>query len=314
LNSNEPKVAVVIVNWNRRELLLEALASCFLSNWTNLDVIVVDNGSSDGSVEAVREAFPETVLIVNEHNLGFARGSNQGFARAVSDGADYVLFLNNDATLDSNAIPAMVQLLGERPESGAVAPYIFYHDRRDVIWYGGGIVAFWRGRIAHRHIRRKFVLVEHQPAETDYLTGCVFMARIAALEPFKGFDTSLGLYSEDVDLSLKLRREGWRLWVTPEAQAYHRVSASAGGELSPFKAFHRGRSNALLVKRYAKWWEFPTLAVCGVLGLKFISLKLWLKGRPRTVLALWRGIVNGLFNGRIPAIYRLKTETNSDNA
>jgi len=305
---------VVIVNWNRRELMLEAVASCFNSDWTNLDVILVDNGSSDRSVEAVRAMFPEAVLIVNEHNLGFARGSNQGFKRAVADGADYVLFLNNDATLDSNAVRAMVQHLETHPKAGAVAPYIFYHDRRDVIWYGGGIVTFWRGRIAHRHLRRKFVPAEHRPTETGYLTGCAFMARVVALEPIGGFDTALGLYSEDVDLSLKLRREGWQLWVTPEARAYHRVSASTGGEMSPFKAFHRGRSNALLVKRWAKWWEYPTLTAGGLLGVKLVSLRLLLKGRPRTVRALWRGITNGLFNRRIPAIYRLKTEIEGDNA
>ncbi len=298
------KISVVIVNWNQRELLLEAVASCYASDWDDLSVIVVDNCSGDDSVAAVRREFPETIILANDSNIGFARGSNQGFERAVAENADYVLFLNSDATLARDAIRALAGLLEREPEAGAVTPYIFYHDRRDLIWYGGGIVRLWRGRIAHRHLRRKFVQGQHQPAITDYLTGCALMIRADLFATLGGFDSTLCMYSEDVDLSLKLRRTGRQLWVTPEAAAYHRISASAGGSFSPFKAFHRGRSVVLLFRRYARPTDWVTAVPCGLPGIAAVSAKLIFTGRLKTVSALWRGIISGFFSGAIPEEFK----------
>ena len=303
---NEPKVAVVIVNWNRKDLLLEAIGSCYAADYSNLTMILVDNGSEDGSIAAVKDAYPETVIIANKDNLGFARGSNQGLEKAIDMDMDYILFLNNDATVETNAIQQLVDLLETHTKAAAAAPYIFYHNRQGLIWYGGGIVAFWRGLIAHRHIRRKFNPQKHKQRETDYLTGCVFMIKADVLRNVGGFDLSLGMYSEDVDLSLRIRHAGWELWVTPDARSFHRVSASTGGELSPFKAFHRGRSNALLVRRWARWWEYPTLILGGLLGVGIITLRLIFSGRILTVFALIGGVFSGFLDLGIPRRFQLK--------
>lgn len=296
----DSKVAVIIVNWNRRKLLLEAVNSCMSSTWKDLIVIVVDNGSHDGSNEFVTDAFPAVKWIQNSQNEGFAKGSNQGLERAIEEGTDYVLFLNNDATLASDAIGLMAVFLDDHKKVGAVAPYIFYHYKRELIWFGGGIVSFWRGRIAHRNIRRSYINEKHKQTKSDYLTGCALMARTTILEEIGGFDETMGMYSEDVDLSLKIKRKKMQLWVLPQAKAYHRVSVSTGGELSPFKAFHRGRSNTVLIKRWAKWWEYPTLVLGGLFGGLIISLKLLMQGQVVTVSALWLGILNGLKSDKIP--------------
>jgi len=305
LKDSTPTVAAVIVNWNQRDLLLEAVESVVNSSYADTKVIVVDNASSDESVDAVRQAFPEVEMIVNDRNLGFAEGSNQGLELAIKEGIEYVLFLNNDATLDGEAIKKLIDLLERKPEAGAAAPYIFYYDRRDVIWYGGGEVSLWRGRIGHRFLRRRFNADKHKAKTTDYLTGCVFIARTEVLKSLGGFDTSIYLYSEDVDLSLKLRKAGWQLWVQPDAKAYHRISVTSGGELSPFKAFHRARSNIVIVKRWAEWWEFPTLMIGGLLAGSIISARLLLQGRVKMVISIWRGIISGLLGFDIPVKFRL---------
>ncbi len=305
MNDSTPTVAVIIVNWNQRDLLLEAVESVVNSSWSKIKVIVVDNASGDGSVDAVRQAFPEVEVIVNDHNLGFGEGSNQGLELAINEEIEYVLFLNNDATLDVETVTGLIDLLERKPEAGAAAPYIFYYDRRDVIWYGGGEGSRWRGRIGHRFLRQKFIADKHKAETTDYLTGCAFIARTEVLKSLGGFDTSIYLYSEDVDLSLKLRKAGWQLWVQPDAKVYHRISVTSGGELSPFKAFHRARSNMIIVKRWAEWWEFPTLMVGGLLVGSIISAKLLLKGRIKTVVSIWRGIISGFLGLCIPVNFRL---------
>ncbi|MCF7809699.1 glycosyltransferase family 2 protein [bacterium] len=299
------KVAVVIVNWNRRKLLLEAVESCYTTKWRNLEVIVVDNGSSDGSSESVLEHYPDVVLIRNQRNAGFAIGSNQGLERALEDKSDFVLFLNNDATLAEDAISEMVSFLNDHPRVGAVAPYIFYYGDRDLIWFGGGVVSLWKGQIAHKYIREKFDSVKHRRNKCDYLTGCAFLIKAECIEQVGGFDTSMGIYSEDVDLSIRMNRLGWRLWTIPEARCYHRVSVSSGGELSSFKAFHRGRSNAIIVKRWAKFYEYPTLIIGGLIGGIAVSIKLLMMGRKNTISALWLGICKGLTGGAVPGRYEI---------
>ena len=305
MKDSKPTVAAVIVNWNQRDLLLEAVESVVNSSYADVKVIVVDNASSDGSVDAVQQALPAVEMIVNDRNLGFAEGANQGLDLAIKEGIEYVLFLNNDATMDAEAIAMLIELLERKPDAAAIAPYIFYYDRRDVIWYGGGEVSLWRGRIGHRFLRRSFNADKHKAAATDYLTGCAFVARTEVLKSLGGFDTSIYLYSEDVDLSLKLRKGGWQLWVQPDAKAYHRISVTSGGELSPFKAFHRARSNAVIAKRWAEWWVFLTLIVGGLLGGIVISIRLLLQGRVKTVVSIWRGIFSGLFGLDVPGKFRL---------
>lgn len=303
---NYPLIAVVIVNFNGRDLTLEAIKSVKDSTFKTLRVIVVDNGSSDGSVRVINQAFPDVSIISNNENRGFAEGSNQGLAAAVEMRADYIMFMNNDAVVDLSCITHLADYLARDAETAAVAPYIFYYDRRSTIWFGGGDVKMWRGWIGHRHLREEFTPDSHEVAESDYLTGCIFLGRTGVLEKAGGFDTGFSLYAEDVDLSLRLRGVGWKLAVEPQAHGFHKVSATAGGELSPFKAYHRGRSSVNLVKRHVKIWEVPTLAVGGFFGAMYAVSRLLLSGRAGTAVALLKGMLDGMLNLAVPIKYQLK--------
>ncbi len=299
-------VAVIIINYNGRNIITDALDSVYASDYKPLRCIVVDNHSTDGSVELIRSRYPLVHLIVNQRNAGFAAACNQGIAEAARNGADLILFLNSDAAVDSKAVGVLVDFLTEHPHAAAAAPYILYADRREVIWYGGGVVRLWRGWIAHRRIRQALPDPLPRPELTDYLTGCLFLTRLPLIRDAGGFDEGFGLYSEDVDLSLRLRRRGWELWVTPQARGYHQVSATAGGEMSPFKGYHRGRSATLLARRHARLWEWPTLAAGGLLGGALGSLKLVAAGKASTAAAVWAGIYDGLFRARKGLRFPLK--------
>lgn len=305
MNDEQPNVTVIIVNWNNKELTIEAVKSVLTSDYQNLSVIVVDNGSIDGSAETLEAHFPNITVLRNDQNEGFAGGNNRGIERALTTDAEFLFFLNNDATIESNTITELVEVFDRSPNISGAGPYIFYHDKPGTIWFGGGSVRLWLGWIGHRHIRKQFRSDQHEPAVSDYLTGCAFMSRADFIRETGGFDDRYEMYVEDVDLSLKLRKHGRTLWVTPMAKAFHRVSSSAGGELSPFKAFHRGRSSALLFKRWLKLWEYPSLVICGFCGAVYISLKLVFRNRLPTITAIWHGIVNGLTGSNIPAKYKL---------
>lgn len=304
----EPRVAAVVVNWNRRDLLALTLASLYADGYSGLSVIVVDNGSGDGSVEMVRSDFPQAKIIANRRNLGFARGNNQGILEALETGADYVFFLNNDATVARDCLNQLVGLLESHSPAGAAGPFVVYADQPELIWYGGGEVSLWTGLVRHLHIRQRFDRPRFKAAATGYITGCAMLVRSRLLQELGGFDVAFALYSEDVDLCLRLRKVGWELWATPEAVVRHQVSASTGGGISPLKGYHRARSTALLLRRWAPKRAWPVLLVLGPVGAAAASLKLLASGEVKATFALWRGAVGGILGRSVPARYRLADE------
>src|SRR5437899_11006704 len=126
-----PLVAVVTLAWNGREDTLTCLESVDALDWDDLSTIVVDNGSSDGLVDAVRDRFPHIRVIRSERNLGFAGGNNLGLRAALEAGADYALILNNDTVIDRGAVRELVAEAERRPDAGALCPLIYYMEPPD---------------------------------------------------------------------------------------------------------------------------------------------------------------------------------------
>ena len=300
-----PEVTAIVVSWNQRALLADALESLSESQSVALRLIVVDNGSTDGSAALVAERFPGAGLITLPANVGFAAANNRGFAAGRAAGAKFVFLLNNDATVAADCLAELKALMDANPRCTAACPYIMYHDQRDIIWYGGGVAATAVGYIAHRRIRTRYAPEDLNAERTRYLSGCAALIRTEALAAAGGFDERFGMYSEDVDLGLRLIEAGGEVWVTPKARAYHRVSASALGALSPLKSYYRARSNALLFRRWTKLWQWPALAVGSALTFVYVAARLMLRGRFKAVAAAANGAAAGLFGLRPPAKYRL---------
>jgi GT2 family glycosyltransferase len=140
---DKPKVFVVILNWNLKDDTIVCVSSVLASSCKRLRVVVVDNGSQDGSALALVDRFGEAIdLIVNEENLGFAKGINVGIQHALAQGADWVLLLNNDTIIAPDMIERLMNMAGRRPDAGILAPVIFYYDQPERVW-----------RIGDRHHR-----------------------------------------------------------------------------------------------------------------------------------------------------------------
>lgn len=301
-----PLITVIIVNWNRRDLLIKAVASVLNDGYPNVQVVVIDNGSKDLSVEAVRERFPNVVVQANAENLGYSRGNNQGINLAIEMKADYLMFLNNDAALLPGTLKKLLDLFVQNPKCGASSPFIVYAGQPDTIWYGGGSVSLWNGQVRHTFIRRKLNEVAKGTTITGYITGCAMMVRSNAILESGKFDDSYVLYSEDVDLCLRLRKKGWKLLVTNEAIALHDVSSSTGGGMSPLKAFYRARSTALLLKRWAPRWMWAIVPFAGSIGLLIVLTGLIISGKIGIANSIVRGIFNGLTGRPIPDRFKLE--------
>lgn len=239
-------VAVVVVSYEVRDELLACLDSLARPARVPLQPLVVDNASTDGTVEAVRARHPGVRVLANPENVGFARASNQGWRSADTP---LVLFLNPDAEVAEGAVETLAATLEARPDVGVVAPRILHPDGTVEPSTGRDLtpLAEWRQRrlvlgVARRNpgVLEEVALRHSVPHGPDWVSGAAFLARRLALESVGGFDEGYFLYEEDADLCRRLRRAGWSIAFEPGAQVRHRRGASMSR--SPARArleYHR---------------------------------------------------------------------------
>lgn len=223
-------------------------------------VLLVDNGSPDGTVERTRAEFPGVLVLPLGENRYFAGGVNAGLSRALAEGAGSVLLVNNDLVLESGALGALIEALEADPERGAVSPKLFTFDPPDRIWFAGGIVSKGFALIRHRGLGWKddaFAGSGDGPRAVAYVSGAAVLLGRGALTRVGLFDESYVIYVEDVDWSARARAAGYILWYEPRARGWHHVSVTSGGGLTPLKGYFRLRSGALYLSRHAARWERP---------------------------------------------------------
>ncbi len=284
-----PRTTAIVVNWNGRELLEAALRSLQESDYEPLEILVVDNASEDGSPDLVRESFPEVGLIENETNEGYAAGANSGIRAALAADAEYVFLMNNDLVVAPEAVSALVAAARERPDVAFVGPMIYYHEPPDLIWSMGGAVSYWSGNIRHHAIREKDAGQYSAAREVDYVTGAAVLASGAALAKIGLMDEAYYMYNEDTDWCARAARLGYGVIVEPRAKAWHRVSMSSGGGLTPYKIYHRLRSTYRFFGLYAKPYHWIGI-VPATLGRSVVfTLGQLLGGKPSNAAAVARG-------------------------
>ena len=273
----KPSVTVIVLNWNGKDLTIECLESLKQVNYSNFNILVVDNDSTDGSVELLKEKFPEVSILVLEKNLGYAGGNNRGFASLKPDPPEFVIFLNNDTIVDKNFIEPLVRQLLTHKKASQTVPKIYYENDPKLIWYAGGIVNLWTGSIYHLGIRQYDGPAYSKTHKTKYATGCCFCMRYEEFKEFGGFDETFPMYSEDVDLSLWIRAAGKQVWFVPDSKIWHKVSASLGGAFSFGKMVRKARGIFLLIKKHANLVQWLTLIVLLPIQLIIVLLKLIFK-------------------------------------
>jgi GT2 family glycosyltransferase len=215
-------VTCIVVNWNGWRDTVACIESLLQSDYSNLSILVVDNGSSDGSVPQLRAAFPWLEILNAGANLGFAAGNNVGIEIALKRDAIYVWLLNNDTIVDPHTLTTLVSAAASDPSLGEIGSVLRYaHEPTRVQAWGGGKINLWTGMSRHYH----------GPVEADklgFLTAASVLVPAAVFRRVGLLDDGYFMYWEDADLSFRIRAAGWKLGVAPDATLRHKEGGSTG--------------------------------------------------------------------------------------
>ena len=291
-------VAVVILNWNGGEDILDCLASVFSSTHKALEVVIVDNGSVDGSSATIRERYPTVHIITNRQNLGFARGSNQGMEWAVNRGVPYALLLNGDARLHPKAIGEL--LAAARKGNDAIVPcpkmYLWTPgDENDRLWFAVGTVKLWAGLFQNPAFNQVDSELWSQEQNMEYASGCCMLIPATILKQAGMLDDAYFAYCEDIEFSLRVRKAGFHLRYVPDAHLWHGSKRPTNRTRTATYRYLSTRNNLWVVRRHGSRLDFLSCLCILPLRSLFRIAKLAAKRNWSGISAEARGIRDGIF-------------------
>lgn len=297
-------VHAVVVNWNGgAEDNLRCLGSLVAQGLDASRIVFVDNGSTDGSREAVAAAFPSSPRVENGGNLGFGEGANQGASLALEQGAEAVLFVNNDLRFpeDEPVIEALCRALDADPGLGMCGPRVLFDDDTGRVWCAGG-------RLDHRQ-NLSTLLGNGEPDgdrwrrtfDVDYIAGCALLARAEVLRSVGLFDAGYFAYMEDVELGLRVRRAGHAVRTIGEVHALHAPSSATGGGYGARRKWMQGVNSVRFLRAHGGAREWSRFVLFDVLTLPPLLAVRGLRGEGRAVLAKGKGILDGLLGRSVTA-------------
>jgi len=246
--SLSPRVSVVIVSWNAVDLLKQCLPSVVETAYPNLEIVLADNASTDGSSAWVAATYPEVVIVRHPENGLFCRGNNAAIPHTTGE---YVVLLNNDVEVPPNWLDPLVQEMAD-PSVGAVQPKMLQYDDRERFEYAGAAGGFI-DRLGYPFTRgRVFDTMEADHGQYDdardvfWATGAALMLRRSALDAVGLLDERFEMHMEEIDLCWRLQRHGYRIRVAPDSTVYH-IGGASLPQGNPRKAYYNFRNSLLML-------------------------------------------------------------------
>ncbi len=244
----QPLVSIIIPHWNGIDIITECLESLQKTTYPNSEIIVVDNNSTDDSVNHIRKIFPKVILFENEGNEGYAGGCNRGSEIAKGE---YLLFLNNDTVHQPNWIEPLVSLLEKNPKIASVQPKLLNYYQKNLFDYAGGaggmmdilVFPFARGRI---FTEQEIDTNQYNLKEAIFWSsGTAFLVRKAAFEKVGKFDELFFAHMEEIDLCWRFHLSGFDVWSEPSSVVYHKNAVSL--PMYTEKKYYLNHRNSLIM-------------------------------------------------------------------
>ena len=292
--ANKNKVTAILLNFNGYKDTINCIKSLYNLNYEDLNIVVVDNASTDGSVNYINSAFPDMPIIINEKNWGYSKGFNIGIKKALELNTDYILILNNDTILHPELLNELVKTARSEYKAGAVFGKVYFYGTNKIQSAGktfnsyllnSKIIGFGEADVG------QYDKVQEYNFADDV---CLLLSR-EALESIGGYDPDLFLYYEEVDLFIRLNKANFKLYYNPNAIIWHKVSQSSGGGWNPLKSYHLSRSKIICLRKNLNDFRF-SIAFLLILFTEIPKqmLNWFLKGKVELSNATLRGFISGI--------------------
>lgn len=295
------KTAIILVNWNSYDYTAQCIDSLNRITRKDFSIIVVDNGSHDNSGQQLKEKFPHILFIEAGSNLGFTGGNNLGLAYSIKEQFQYSLLLNNDTEVAPDFLNLLTDYMDNHPDIGVIQPKIFYHHDKNLLWDGGSYFDPVWGIAYTKGLGKKPGSRYNQIKEVDWITGCCFLTRNSILQETGLLANNFFIYYEDVDLSFRIRKLGYRLVFYPDAVIYHIAGASQKkkekgkeGFVNPFVHYLNIRNRIWLLKKYTPFHFIPTVTLYTFFYTLALMLYFAVRFRFKKLKAAWKAVKDGL--------------------
>jgi GT2 family glycosyltransferase len=295
-------VGVVLLNWNGGEFTIPCIQSLLTGSIKPDKIVVVDNGSTDGSLDRIKDSFPRVAFIENKENRGFAEGNNQGIAYLLDDGMDYIWLLNNDTIVDHCCLEIILNVAKGYPDGAGFTGKTYYDESKDRLWYAGAFRHPWHLSVKHFDQPILDDQTRDGAARVPFISGCCMFVPAWA---WKNYGQLLGdyiAYSEDNEWCWRVSKKGGGLFYVPSAILYHKLSASikkntnsTTSDITPLAWFLMTRNYFFTLRIHAEGLRKVMAMTVGV-GLTARNVLIWAIGhRRQSAQAALRGMLAGLF-------------------
>lgn len=272
---HRPQVTIVVLNWNNAPDTIACLDSIYKLGYPAYQVLVVDNGSTDGSDQMIREAYPDVDFLQTGANLGYAEGNNVGIRHALQGNPDYLFVLNNDTLLANDMLDQLVQAAESDPGIVMTGPTMYCTDPPDILFAAGSFVNWKGGTIQHRGMLQPASQFSHicDNNPVDFIVGCGVLVKTSFIREAGVLDPDYYLNYEDVEWGIRAVKRGYQVVHVPSAVMWHKISAKLG-LASPANTYYMTRNALLFFWRNLRGWQ-RWLTMLVILGRTLRTIAAW---------------------------------------
>jgi GT2 family glycosyltransferase len=291
MKESSPKVSVIILNWNQKDLTLACLASLKECRYPNYEIILVDNASEDQSVPAIRKNFPAVQIIENKRNLGVAGGRNVGIKYIQQRDSDYLLLLDNDTTVHKDFLTEMVKVGENDKKTGILTGKIYFHSYQNKIWAAGGSVNLYRCHFAAIGYNQTDKGQYDEIKEVDFAPGCCLMIKTKVIDKIGILDEDfIQYFGEDTDWCLRAKKNGYKVMYVPESKLWHHVIKKTS--VSDRYWYLKGRNLMLFMRKHAQIHHWVTFTFFFIIGSIKVLYQEFKAGNLKQFLTMTKGTLD----------------------
>lgn len=246
----EPKVGIVLVNYNGEKFQNNCIKTIKNMTYKNYETIVVDNDSKDNSVKLLREEYPDVKIIETGENCGVAKGNNIGIKAALEDNCEYILLLNNDTEVDKEMLSRMIDKANEKT---MVTCKMYYYEPENVIWCAGGKINWGKATTTHFGENEVDIGQHEKSRFVEYTPTCCLLIHKDIFLKIGLMDEDYFMYYDDTDFLVRANNYGYRVWYESGAKLWHKVSASSGGAESKINIYYGNRNRLYFINKFYKF-------------------------------------------------------------